>query len=180
MAKEEPPLVYWDACIFIDYIEGPPAGHPILLMRDALLAKPQRVRVVTSVLSIAEVAFGKEEKDGLELDEAVESKINELWEPTSPIELIDAYAELCHQARQFNRQLLAMNRRRLKGADSLHLASALSMKDVKEFHTGNGKLQRLRECAADLVPFEILSVRDVSLPPAAESTRAEDGGLFAE
>ena len=56
-------FIYWDANVFLSYIDGDPARLPTL---DAILAdsaNPESlVQIATSTLSIVEVAFAIEEK----------------------------------------------------------------------------------------------------------------------
>lgn len=65
---DEPTMIYWDACVFLHYIEGTPKWMPILdsLIDDA--NKTGAIGIVTSTLSIVEVAFAKEEKSRKALD----------------------------------------------------------------------------------------------------------------
>lgn len=60
---EAPPRYYWDANVFLTYIHLVPERAPDI---DALLdaARDRKIEVVTSTLSIVEVAFGAEEELG--------------------------------------------------------------------------------------------------------------------
>ena len=117
----ELPIVYWDANVLLSYINGDADRLPDI---DARLAKGGvEFQIVTSALSIVEVAFGKLEQDGRTLDEETERKINALWEPPSPIQLAEFYPLLAHEARALIRQAIPRGWS-LKPADVMHLATA--------------------------------------------------------
>ncbi len=91
------PRLYWDANTFLSYINGIPARLPDL---DALLERSGRdFQIITSVISIVEVAFGKAEQDGGVLDPDIERKIDVLWTPDSPIRLVEFYPHIAHGAK---------------------------------------------------------------------------------
>lgn len=127
----ELPLVYWDANVLLSYINGDAARLPDI---DALLAKGGvEFQIVTSALSIVEVAYGKIEQDGRALDEETERRINALWEPPSPISLAEFYPLLAHEARALIRQAVPRGWS-LKPADAIHLATARRV-GATVFHT---------------------------------------------
>src|SRR5690348_7202943 len=80
--------LYWDANVFIHYIEATPAYIATL---DELFeqAEKNKVEILTSILSIAEVAFHAEERRRNHLDAAIEVKIDLLREDRSVINLIE-------------------------------------------------------------------------------------------
>ncbi len=88
---------YWDACVFLSYVNGMPERLSHL---DALLAKSSKdFQIVTSVMSIVEVAFGKVEQDGKALDPEIDRKIAALW--TGPaVQLVEFFPLIAHEARE--------------------------------------------------------------------------------
>ncbi len=86
-------------------------------------ARRGEIEVLTSVLSIAEVAFGALERDN-GLTEEGEAAIEELWTPASPIQLVDVTQALTRQARTLIRTAKAEGHG-IQGADGIHLASAV-------------------------------------------------------
>ncbi len=75
---DAPRMVYWDSCIFLDYIEGVAERMPVL---DSLLEEASTTDglvIVTSTLSVAEVAFAQVERTDRTLDPAVEARIDAL------------------------------------------------------------------------------------------------------
>jgi predicted nucleic acid-binding protein len=80
--------LYWDACVFLSAINANKERLPIItsLLDDC---DAGNVKIYTSYLSITEVAFAESEKRDSLLDDAIEDKINKLWQPPSPINLIE-------------------------------------------------------------------------------------------
>jgi len=95
---------------------------------------------VTSVLSIVEVAFAKYEQDAKALDAATEAKISKLWEPGSPVQLVEFYELLARDAQKLIRSAISEGWH-LKPADAIHLATADRLK-VSEFHTYDRPLDK--------------------------------------
>ncbi len=127
----EQALVYWDADVFLSYINGDPKRLPDI---DALLEKSGKdILIYTSTISIVEVAFGKAEQDGKALDAATEKKINSLWAPGSPVGLVEFHAIIAEEAKKLMRYAISCGWK-LKPMDAIHIATALSI-PVKEIHT---------------------------------------------
>lgn len=125
--------IYWDANPFLSYINGDPDRLPVL---DALLdsaSKGEDIEIVTSTISIAEVAFGRVEQTRQALDPAVERALDELWSDRSAIKLVDFDQLIARDARALMRTAITQGRR-LQPADATHLASARSV-GATEFHT---------------------------------------------
>lgn len=93
----DPPRLYFDANVFLAYV-GNEEGRADTV--QALLDEARRAEVVivTSVLSIAEVAYGAHERDQ-GLTEAGEEAIEELWTPASPVTLVDVSQAVTRNAR---------------------------------------------------------------------------------
>src|SRR2546428_11732135 len=95
---------YWDACVFLSYINKYPDRIAEL---DALLAeaaKPDgQLEIVTSVLSIVEVAFGIQEQTQKVLSADTESKIDGLWAATNVVRLVEFHEGIARDARELMR-----------------------------------------------------------------------------
>ena len=91
------PRIYVDACVLLAYV-GDEAGRAdiVLAMLDA--SRRGEIEVLTSVLSVAEVAYGGLERDA-GLTAAGEAEIDKLWAPASPITLVDVSEPLARTAR---------------------------------------------------------------------------------
>lgn len=138
---DEQPRYYWDACVLLSYINGNPDR---LSHIDSFMDKSGKdFLLVTSALSIIEVAFGKAEQDGQALDSETENKINGLWVPGSPIKVVEFYPLLAHEAKELMRKVLARGWQ-LKPLDAAHLVTARRI-SATEFHTYDDKLFKYNE-----------------------------------
>lgn len=134
--------VYWDACVFLSFIEN----HPdrVRAIRTWLeKAEKGKVVIVTSTLSIVEVAFAKQEKDQRVLIPEEEANIDNLWTPESPVTLAEFHTSIALEARRLMRGAMASGIG-LKPADAIHLATCRTLK-ITEFHTYDEKLGRAAE-----------------------------------
>lgn len=137
----EPSRVYWDSCVFLHYIEGTPEWMPIL---DSLLEEASETKgliIVTSTVSITEVAYAKIEKDGKALDPEIEAAIDDLWNDRSAVKLVEYNEIIAREARTLIRKAVEMGRT-LKPMDAIHLATAMNRK-VEDFHTTDGPLKNV-------------------------------------
>jgi predicted nucleic acid-binding protein len=94
---------------------------------EALLVAARKgdLVVLTSTVSVVEVAFGAEEKAQRALEPATELAIDELWHPTSPVTLVEPSVLVMREARDLIRKNLADGGARLTPLDAVHLASAV-------------------------------------------------------
>ena len=133
------PVYYWDACVLLAYI-GDEAGRAATIDEALRRARAGDIVILTSVVTITEVAFAADEKAAGELDPAIEALIGELWKPASPIKLVEFYPQLAADARDLMRGALPRNHR-LSPVDAIHLATA-RRHHVAEFHTYDEGLQK--------------------------------------
>jgi len=124
--------LYWDACVFLSAINANADRLPVI---ESILddCDDGNVSIYTSYLSVTEVAFAESEKKDSLLDDAVEEKINKLWQPPSPINLIEVDPFIIWDAKALIRQAIKKGWG-LKPADAIHLATAQRLK-VDSFHT---------------------------------------------
>jgi predicted nucleic acid-binding protein len=113
---------YWDANVFLSYVNQLPGRTPDL---DALLeqARSRRIEIISSTLTIVEVAFAAEEQLGGPLSPEIEDGIDSLWRAPSPAKLVEFSTIIARRARE----LIRLTRERgwsLKPADAIHLATA--------------------------------------------------------
>jgi predicted nucleic acid-binding protein len=137
---DEPERIYWDACVFLDYIEAAPQWMPTL---DALLEQASETDdlvIFTSSVSITEVAFAKAEKDGKALDPKIEAEIDALWNDRSAVKLVEFNEIIARGARALLRRAIELGRP-LKPMDAIHLATAQN-RSVAEFHTTDEQLKK--------------------------------------
>lgn len=117
----KPERVYLDACAVIAYIQDEAnRSHMMQCVLDDGLAG--RLELVTSTLSIAEVAFYAGERPAVLVEAS--KQIDALWVPSSPIKLIDMSQALARDARQIMRKAVEKGISCPKPPDAIHLASA--------------------------------------------------------
>lgn len=125
------PTTPTDACVFLSYINGTAERLPHI---EALLEKSDTdFQIITSSISVVEVAFGKAEQDGKALSQEIEEQINTLWSPESPIRLVEFHPVIADGAKTLLRETIAQGWK-LKPMDAIHLSTARHER-VKEFHT---------------------------------------------
>ena len=136
-----PPLYYWDACVALSWVNGDADRIADL---DAMLAEAARgeITLVSSVLSVAEVAFAASERTGRVLDDDELRKIDTLWAPVGQIKLIEFQVLIAEEARTIQRLGIPDGLVGLRSVDAMHLATA-RLESVDAFHTYDGKLKRL-------------------------------------
>lgn len=131
--------IYWDSCVFLDYLNDGDSS----VIPGAIVDRAERgeIQLVTSTLSIAEVAYVAHEKAGGALTGPAEQKIDELWSDSSVITLIEFDRFVARAARTLIR-LASSQGRGLRSSDAVQLASALVHR-VAAFHTTDAKLLSL-------------------------------------
>ena len=92
----------------------------------------EAVQLITSVLSVVQVAFALREQQKKALDSQTEARISKLWEIGSPIMLVEFYELLAVKAKNLMRASIERGFS-LKPADAIHLATADHMKE-KQFY----------------------------------------------
>jgi predicted nucleic acid-binding protein len=133
--------IYWDAPVWLAYINGDPDRLPIIdgMMADSASDKGN-CKLHTSVLSEIEVAFGESEQNNHILDPSIEDKINQLWSDSFLLVMLDFHELIGREARGLMRQAL-VNGWSLKPMDALHLSTA-KFHELDEFHTYDEHLQK--------------------------------------
>lgn len=135
------PVIYWDACVPLSYINGDAARLPTI---EALMQQSGKdCQLITSVFSIAEVAFAKYEQDQMVLDAGIEAKISNLWQVGSPIQLVEFFEVIAVKAQALIRVAVSKGWT-LKPGDAIHLATADHLK-VSQFHTYDDGLDKYKE-----------------------------------
>lgn len=127
-----PDLVYWDSCVFLSYVNGDADRLPDI---EGLLeeAKQGQIEIITSTVSMVEVAFGNAEQTGKALDPDIEAKIYALWLPPSPVRTVDFHPQIGVGAVQLMRNGLLQDWA-LRPLDAIHLSTAQRW-GAKALHT---------------------------------------------
>lgn len=126
---------YWDACVFIDYLEKTPGRiDDIEAVLEEVLRNPSSV-IYTSALSIVEVSFLSAERNIL--DSAILAAIDRMWN-AQPFQIVEFNPIVARLARDLIRSGFS-NGYRLKPYDATHLATAQWLTNnripITEFHT---------------------------------------------
>jgi predicted nucleic acid-binding protein len=125
---------YWDSCVALVYVN---ADDPVRLKNvEEMLDDAARgeILLITSVISVAEVAFGALERTARALDPSIEERIDTLWAPIGPIRLVECHLLITEDARDIQRSGVGDGWTGLKGADAIHLATA-QRQGVDEINT---------------------------------------------
>lgn len=110
--NNEPLRVYWDACVFLSYLQAQPDRIAILddIWREV---GDTNGKIISSVLSMVEVSYA----NGKEIGD-----LDALW--ANPcVEVVELNPVTARRARTILNQSLSDNRK-LKVADCIHLATA--------------------------------------------------------
>ena len=152
--------IYWDASVFLSYINGEPQRLPTI---DALLeaSREGEFTIVTSTLSITEVAFAEMEKTQEALDPDVERAIDALFADREVVALVEFHQLIATEARRLMRRAL-ISGRSLKPPDAIHLATAVQ-REVDLVHTYDDRMLRYGDLTG--LPIEL---------PSTESPRLLD------
>jgi predicted nucleic acid-binding protein len=138
--RSELTYIYWDSCVFLSYVSAIAERIEVL---DALLDQIQhdrRRKLITSSISIAEVAFASGHGRPERRPSHIEDRIDELWD-ASFVELVEVNRPILYRARTLMRDGLDQGLR-LKPYDAVHLATAswinANIGPVDEIHTYDG------------------------------------------
>ena len=136
--------IYWDACVWLSYINEIPERMPTI---DAILddsANPDGdLHVYTSAISQVEVAFATTEQQRGRLDPQVEERIDNLWEDRKAINLVEFHSIIATEARSIIRFAVTM-KWALKPLDAIHISTAKWL-EVAEMHTYDDRLHKFAE-----------------------------------
>jgi len=126
-------LIYWDACVFLSYINGEHGRVEVISQLLTDVASREGTKIVTSAMTKVEVAYGSAEKCGRALDPATEDAIESLWDGYECIVTVEFHDAIALDARGLMRKAIEEGRK-LRPMDAIHLATAAWV-GAKEFHT---------------------------------------------
>lgn len=116
-------FLYWDACVFLSFVKKEPWNIGVL---DAIwddVTKTRGLAIVTSSISIVEVAYaahhGQHERSTPEGLTAIDS----LWN-SRQVQVVESFPQLLYSARQLIRDALGAGIKTPTANDALHLATA--------------------------------------------------------
>ena len=113
---------YMDANVLLSYVLKEEDRFPTV---GELLRESERgdKRLVTSTVSIVEVARGAEDYKGDSLDPGAFVAIDTLWDGGSPVVLREASIDVMFKARDLQRR--AHQTKKVQNLDSIHIATAM-------------------------------------------------------
>ncbi len=129
-----PTYIYWDANCFLHYINESSESIDTLqgILSEVEQSEGKR-KIVTSMLSIVEVAHSGQELINRTLDESTLNRIDRIFYDSSVVLLVEFSPFIAEQAREIMRLGLEKSLKR-DPRDCIHLATAKYMK-VSEAHT---------------------------------------------
>lgn len=167
MTVEDLPVHYWDANVFLslinEYEERAPDIEEMLNQ-----AAQDKLRIITSTVTVAEVAHAAHEGVSGVLDTETESRINALWDPPSPVKLVEFHRGIAETARGLMRKGKELGLS-LKPLDAIHLATAVTHA-VSELNTYDDPLKRYAGMSGIKICSPVPTQRILNLPkPTGES-----------
>lgn len=130
------PRYYWDACVFLASIRG--EDGRVEHVKELLdQAEKGELRILTSTLSIVEVASTGSQAEPPPTEEALE-RIDNLWAAPSPVVMVEFYRAIAERARGLIRSAPALGLK-LKPADAIHMATAVQV-SADAIHTYDGPM----------------------------------------
>lgn len=169
------PRHYWDSCVFLHYLAETPEHVDVI---EALLeqASEGRAEIVTSHLTVAEVAFIREEPNcgvrEADLTPELRAKVDALWLPPSPVRMVEVGELVVYEARDLIRMALARSGGGLRAHDAIHLASARRMSALSVL-TYDEKLTTKGKSLG-------MNVRAPEMPERAPSAKEPESPLFED
>lgn len=172
------PRVYVDACCFIDMVKTGVGAtriesdreHDVWHLKRLLEANRDReMEIYTSTLTIAECQHAG---DGDDVSSAVKERFSALLMSGQYVRLVEVTPFIAQDARD----LRWVRNVALKGADSVHVASALDRK-CGEFLTTNGRFKRVDTYSGELTTLglAVRRARETQLLPSKyRQLRLED------
>ncbi len=122
MPGDKPKRSYWDSCVFLALINREP-GRAVVVGELMESARKGEIEVVTSLLSVTEVAYAVIEKQSGSPSDATLIKIDKLWDHPSPVKLVEFHRLIAVSARDLMRRAVPKGLS-LKPPDAIHLSTA--------------------------------------------------------
>jgi len=174
---DDTPLCYIDAdaiMFLIDSGEYPDRTQAVKTLFEA--ADERKLRLVTSMISVTEVAFADFEKERKLLDPEVEKNIDKLWHPASPIRLVEVHETITRMARSLLRHAASTGSSMGGANDMIHVATAIR-EDAEYVFTYDRKVKRWNGYDGLIVCEPNISAITF---PAKPEPKEEPPGLFRD
>jgi predicted nucleic acid-binding protein len=137
--------VYWDSCVFLAYIKQEKGRADVIERLWEEIVNEKNGIIVTSTISIVEIAFGVDDAKGsILLTPEISQQIDDIWRDSS-ILLVETPAKVMYDARKLMRDAW-QNQWSLKPYDAVHLATAMFVESsgrlISEFNTYDKPLEK--------------------------------------
>ncbi|MCA1669699.1 MAG: PIN domain-containing protein [Thermomicrobia bacterium] len=158
-----PPRIYWDANVFLLYLDADPTWLPTL---DVLVhaAIQGDIIIYTSILSQTEVAFTAIEKTNGALSASEEARIDGLWK-TRGIRVVEYNNFIALKARDIRRASMGHGLTGRRTPDIIHMATAVFV-NADEMHSTEPKLHKF----SPLLPFAVRDPHTGMIPSPGSGT----------
>lgn len=171
------PCFYWDSCIFIDYVQRNPDWIGILedIVEES---RNKDILIVTSTVTIAEVAFAESERPPGTLDPAKLAALNAMWDDRDIVLTIEFHRGIAEAARDIVRYGRHSGLK-LRSIDAIHLATAKNF-GVAAFHTTDRDLRKWNDIYFPVhspITYWMSPMSHGSLPPSMFPREAIDWGV---
>lgn len=144
MSSSKRRYFYWDSNVFLAFINQEPGRFDIIESLWEEITKENGSRIVTSTVTIVEVAAAAQERDQKQVDAQTEQKIDGMWQDPTVL-LVESPEAVMRIARKLIRDALPEGWR-LHPKDAIHLATAMwvdrNAQSITEFHTYDDKLAK--------------------------------------
>jgi predicted nucleic acid-binding protein len=114
--------IYCDSCVFVSYLEETPDRIATIDNLFDTIRDGKTDRLITSTLTITEVAFAAQEKENRKHDPNVLGYMDTLWTDLSLIMIIEFNEFIARMARNLMRQAM-LEGLKLTTIDAIHLAT---------------------------------------------------------
>ena len=144
MPDGPPKTVYWDACVWLSYVNAIPGRVEVIqALLDESTSGDGTLTIYTSALTKVEVAFAATEQRRRLLDPAMELRIDNMWTDPRLVTPVEYFDRIGVMARELMRTAIARGWQ-LKPLDAIHLGTATWLRSVgiviDEFHTFDSSL----------------------------------------
>jgi predicted nucleic acid-binding protein len=127
--------LYWDSCVFLAYVNNEVGRADII---DTLLFEARNsaglIEIITSAVTITEVAGGVRIQSKVVLTQEIEDRISRLWSERAVIKVVEFHELVAIDARELIRKAHALGLTSLRSMDAIHLATAKRLR-ATEFNT---------------------------------------------
>lgn len=135
--KKSQYFIYWDSCVFLSWLNEYDVRAPIIQGMWEEVTEKRKGKIITSALSIAEVAHIESEKTKRKRLKRIDEKIAEMWQDPN-ILVVEAPRYIMEIARELMRTNLQYGGG-LRPNDAIHLATVKFMENngmlIQEINT---------------------------------------------